>query len=135
MNCHEDLPPVRINKQRKNEKGMTGIGIAMLLVIVALVALVAIRLFPVYVEHFSVTTHLENLGADQATKGKTNEEIVKTLQKIFDIDDVKNVKKEHIFIERISGGGMTIAIEYEVRTPGLGNVDLVAVFADEVTIN
>ena len=41
MNCHEDLPPVRINKQRKNEKGMTGIGIAMLLVIVALVALVS----------------------------------------------------------------------------------------------
>lgn len=135
MNRHDDLHPVRIKKQWKNQKGITGIGIAAILVMVAFLALIAIRLFPIYVEHFSVTTHLENLGADQATKGKTDKEILSTLQKIFDIDDVKNVKKEHIFIERLSGGGMTIAIEYEVRTLGLGNVDLVAVFSDEVEIN
>ena len=135
MNRHNDLQSTRVSKQWKKQEGMTGIGIALILIVVALVALVAIRLFPVYVEHFSVTTHLENLAADAATKGKSDKEIWQKLQKTFQIDDVKNVNNEHLFIERHEGGRMTITIEYEVRTPGLANVDLVAVFSDEVEVN
>jgi hypothetical protein len=135
MNRHDDLQPVGINRQWKNQKGITGIGIALILGMIAFFALIAMRLFPIYMEHFSVTTHLENLATDEATKGKNNGEIVRKLFTSFQIDDVKAVKREHVYIERHKDGGMTVAIEYEVRTSGIGNVDMVVKFSDEVEVN
>jgi len=126
---------VGIREPGKKQDGMTAIAIAAILIMIAFFALIAMRLFPVYMEHFSVTTHLENLAADGETKNLSDEEIWGKLQKTFQIDNVNNVKNENIIIERLEGGGMTVTIEYEVRTPGLGNVDLVAVFSDEVEVN
>ena len=114
---------------------MTGIGIAVILGMIAFFALIAMRLFPVYMEHFSVTTHLGNLATNSEMKGKTDKEVLSKLNKSFQIDDVKNVNNEHIFIERNKDGTMKVSIEYEVRTPGIGNVDMVVSFSDEVDIN
>jgi len=135
MSRHYELQPKKISRQWKKQEGMTGIGIAVILGAVAFFALIALRLFPIYMEHFSVTTHLGNLSSPGVVKGKTNAEIMTKLMKSFQIDDVKNVNRDHVFIERGKGGSMTIAIEYEVRTSGVGNVDMVVNFSDEVEIN
>ena len=135
MTHHDEAQLVVIREPWKKQEGMTGIAIAAILVMLAFFALIAMRLFPVYMEHFSVTTHLENLAADGDTKKMSDKEIWGKLQKTFQIDNVDNVKNEDIIIERFEGGGMTVTIEYEVRTPGLGNVDLVAVFSDEAEVN
>ena len=74
MNRHDDLRPMRIHRQWKNQKGMTGIAIAGLLILGAFLALIAMRLFPVYLEHMSVTSHLENLAVDEEMKGKLTED-------------------------------------------------------------
>ena len=135
MTHHDKAQLAGIREPGKKQEGITGIAIAAILVMIAIFALIAMRLFPVYMEHFSVTTHLENLAADGETKKLSDREILGKLQKTFQIDNVDNVKNEDIFIERLEGGDMKITIEYEVRTPGLGNVDLVAVFSDEAEVN
>lgn len=117
-----------------HQKGLTGIAIAAILVMVAFFAMVIIRLFPIYMEHFSVTSHLKSLSNEAGMSVKTNKEIIKTLRKRFEIDDVKNVNDEHIFIEREKGGLVTVAVEYEVRTPAISNVDMVVNFVDEVEL-
>ncbi len=134
MSHHNDLGPVRINRQWKNQKGMTAIGIAVILIMIAFFALIGMRLFPIYMEHFSVTTHLGNLAKNNM-QAKTNPEILSKLMKSFQIDDVKNVDKENIKIVRHATGGTSVTIEYEVRTPALGNVDLTVSFIDEVDLN
>ena len=118
----------------QHQKGMTGIAMAFILVLIAFFAMVIIRLFPVYMEHFSVSSHLKSLAEESGASAKTNAEIVSTLRKRFEIDDVKNVKEEHIFIEREKGGLVTVAVEYEVRTPAISNVDMVVSFVDEVEL-
>jgi len=135
MNRQYKYQPNKISKQWSKQEGMTGIGIAVILGMIAFFALIAMRLFPVYMEHFSVTTHLENLATKSEMKGKTDKEVLSKLNKSFQIDDVKNVNNEHIFIERNKDGTMKVSIEYEVRTPGIGNVDMVVSFSDEVDIN
>ena len=135
MNRHYEIQPKKISQQWKKQDGMTGIGIAVILGMIAFFALIAMRLFPIYMEHFSVTTHLENLATDAETKEKTNEEILKRLKKSFQIDDVRNVKSEHVYIERNKDGGIVVAVEYEVRTSGIGNVDMIVKFSNEVEIN
>ena len=114
---------------------MTAIGMAIILGIVAFTALIALRLFPIYMENFSVASHLKQLATDANAKDRSNMEIMDTLHKRFRVDNVKSVKDEHVFIERNKGGSITIAIEYEVRTPAVGNVDMVVNFVDEVEIN
>jgi hypothetical protein len=117
------------------QQGITAIAMVAILAMVGFFAMIAIRLFPIYLEHFSVVKHLENVSKEAGIKEKTNAEILGTLDKRFQIDDVKHVTHENIFIEREKGGSMIIAIEYEVRTPALANVEMVVSFVDEVDID
>ena len=117
------------------QHGLTAIAIILILAMIAFFAMVAIRLFPIYMEHFSVVSHLESLAEEADITEKTNSEILGTLNKRFSIDDVKNVTNEDVFIERNKDGSMLIAIEYEVRTPALGNIDMVVSFVDEVELD
>jgi len=122
-------------KTKHNQQGLTAITMVLVLVIIGFFAMIVIRLFPIYMEHFSVVTHLDRLGQDQATKSMTDKEILRTLHKRFNIDDVRHVKDDNIYIERGKDKSVVIAIEYEVRTPTIGNVDMVVSFSDEVEVN
>lgn len=122
-------------KTKQKQQGLTAITMLLVLVIIGFFAMIVIRLFPIYMEHFSVASHLERLGQDQATKSMTDKEILSTLHKRFNIDDVRHVKDDNIFIERGKDKSVVIAIEYEVRTPTIGNVDMVVSFSDEVEAN
>jgi Tfp pilus assembly protein PilE len=119
----------------KRQKGMTAIAMIFVLAMIGFFAMVAIRLFPIYLEHFSVASHLNSLAEEASIKDKSNREILSTLKKRFDIDDVKNVKEENIFIERNKNNSMVIAVEYEVRTPVFGNIDMMVSFIDEVVVD
>jgi hypothetical protein len=121
---------------RHRQRGMTAISLAVIILVVLFFALVAIRLFPIYLENFKVESHLKNLAADRNIKTMSDRQILDTLTKRFDIDDVTNVTQDDIYIERNAdkGGGMTLSAEYEVRTPMLGNVDLVVSFTDQVEV-
>lgn len=125
----------RFERHPHRQQGLTAIAIVLILAMIAFFAMLALRLFPVYMEHFSVTSHLERLSEEAGIKEKTNSEILGTLQKRFDIDDVKHVTTDNIFIERNKDGSMLVAIEYEVRTPAVANVDMVVSFIDEVEID
>jgi len=125
----------RFEQHPHHQQGLTAIAIVLILAMIGFFAMIAIRLFPIYMEHFSVSSHLKNLSEEAGITQKTNSEILKTLNKRFSIDDVKNVTDENIYIERNKDGSMVIAIEYEVRTPALGNIDMVVSFVDEVELN
>jgi len=125
----------RFDRHPHRQQGLTAISVVLILAMIGFFAMIAIRLFPIYVEHFSVVSHLESLAEETGITKKTNGEILSTLNKRFSIDDVKNVTDENIFIERNKDGSMLIAIEYEVRTPALGNIDMVVSFVDEVTLD
>lgn len=118
----------------QHQKGMTAIAMALILVMIAFFAMIVLRLFPIYMEHFNVASHLKNLSTESGVAAKTNKEIISTLTKRFQIDDVKNVNDEHIFIDREKNGHVTVAVEYEVRTPALANVEMVVHFEDEVEL-
>lgn len=118
---------------RKNQEGMTAIGVAIILALVAFFALISLRLTPIYLEYFSVSSHMDRITSDSETKSMTNEEIYDKFLRTFQIDDVKNVTRDEIFIDR-QGGDLVISIEYEVRTPALANVDMVVSFSKEATV-
>lgn len=116
------------------QSGLTAISIVVLLAIGAFFILLGLRLMPIYLENFKVASHLEKLAKDPATKELSEDEIVSKLLKRFDIDDVDHVTEEDITLEQTETG-LAIYIDYEVRAPTIGNVDLIASFSEKAEIS
>ena len=115
------------------QKGITAIGMVIILALVAFFALLTLRLVPIYMENFTVSSHLNTLAEDSETKSLSDRDILSTLKKRFYIDDVKNVTEDNIFIDH-EGGKTTITIEYEVRAPIFGNIDVAVSVNEEAVV-
>ena len=118
-------------KGKGSQKGMTYLGMLILMVGIAICAIIVIKVIPVYLEHFKVESSLKSFVQD--TKGNTTQmppmEIQKLLMRRFDVNDVTHVKKEDIQISKESGKTV-ISVPYEARVPLFLNLDVVARFPD-----
>lgn len=114
---------------------MTAIGVLIVLALIAFFTLLALRLVPPYLEHFTVASSLKSLQQEPGMRQKTTPEIRSMLSRRLEINDVIHVKKEHIKIERNSKTGLvSINVSYEVRVPVMANVDAVVKFSDQVEL-
>mgnify|MGYP002713029032 CR=1 FL=1 len=117
----------------KSQRGMTAIGILLVLSLIAFFTLLALRLTPPYLENFSVSSSLKSLQQEPGIRQKSSMEIRKLLNRRLQINDVTHVQKEHVTIGKDKKTGlMTVRVEYEVRVPVLLNVDAVVRFSDSV---
>ena len=115
------------------QRGMTAIGWLVVLVFVGIVALAAIRLVPIYMEHFSVTTSLKSLTTEHTQTISGPADIRELLEKRLEINDVSHVNRDDVSISRAEGG-YDVAIDYEARVPFLANIDFVVSFHNEVEV-
>jgi len=122
-----------MNRITAKQRGAGGGGFIALIAVIIISVLLLLKLFPVYMEHFNVTTSLNSLSNENDIKSLKKGAIKELLQRRFSINDVKNVGKEHIVIEKTKTG-MTIDITYEVRKPLVGNIDLVIHFNDHLVL-
>ena len=116
-----------INKQ----KGMTGISIMALLVLIAFVAIIFLKIMPVYFDSFKVGDVVSGMKEERSLGDKTNSEITSLILKRLDVNMVSDVTKDHIFIEK-SKNEVLIDVEYEVRKEMFGNLDVVISFKKSV---
>lgn len=116
-----------------HQSGLTAISIVVLLAIGAFFIMLALRLAPIYLENFKVSSHLEKIANEAETKTMSVDEIIDKLFKRFNIDDVDHVTQDDVTVEQ-SDNGIIIHVDYEVRTPTFGNVDLVVSFAEKAEI-
>ena len=122
------------NIMNKNkQKGMTGIGWIMVIGLIIFSAVVTMRIFPMYMEGFKVRSALASLKDQPGVTKKTKSEIVKLLFNRFQVDDITNVTREDILIEK-SNGVLTVTIDYEIRTHVMGNMDVVGKFNQDVEV-
>ena len=111
----------------RKQRGITAIGFIFLLILLGFVLLIMVKLFPVYVQHFKITAALKALPADARAQGVTDAEVKNLLLKKLGIDDVDDIKKEDIVIEKKTGF-RTITVKHESRVHMLWNVDAVVVY-------
>lgn len=119
----------------KRQRGMTAIGVIIVLGLIAFFTLLVLRLAPPYLENFNVASSLKSLQQETGIKDKTAAEIRSLLQRRFDINDVENVKRDHVTIEKNRKSGLlTVAVTYEVRVHILANIDAVIAFSDSIEL-
>ncbi len=113
--------------------GVTALSFLLLLVIIGFFALLVIRLLPVYLENYNVTSALKSVQNEALMESLSNAEIKTRLLRRFEINDVTHVEHQDIRIET-EANKRKIIVAYEVREPFLGNVDLVVSFDEQVEI-
>lgn len=109
------------------QRGVSMLGFMFMSVAVIIIAMLAMKLVPAYIEFFSVKKILNAMGQDSETKSMSNNEIRSSFAKRANVGYVTVVKPEDLDIDR-AGGNMVISTEYEYRTPLVANISMVVDF-------
>ncbi|MCW8899448.1 MAG: DUF4845 domain-containing protein [Gammaproteobacteria bacterium] len=118
--------------QLKNkQKGMTGVSIMALLVLIAFVAITLLKIMPIYFDSFKVGDVVSGMKEERGLGDKTNNEITTMILRRLDVNMVSDVTKEHIYIEKTKND-VLIEVDYEVRKPMFGNLDVIISFKKSV---
>lgn len=125
-----------MNQLRKQQQGMTVIGMILLGVIIGFSLLMAVKIVPVYMEYFQVVKMLSSMQGDTQLAIKGEGEIMSSIGRRLSVMDntMPRVKKEHFKVVRTPQGYEVIAA-YEVRIKMLGNFYGLAVFSKKAVLN
>ena len=117
----------------KKQRGMTAVGWILVLMLIVVFTIVGLKLIPMYLDTFKVTSSLESLVDDPKAKGRPAIEIRKLLLKRLDINMVTDVSAQDITISR-TRSGITVEVDYEARRSLFGNLYMVIVYNESVEI-
>lgn len=118
-------------KLKNKQKGLTGVSIMAILVVIAFIAVIFLKIMPVYFDAFKVGDVVSGMKEERGLGDKSNNEITSMILKRLDVNMVSDITKENIFIEKIKNE-VFIDVEYEVRKQMFGNLDVVVSFKKSV---
>jgi len=110
------------------QRGLTMFGFLFVAIVLVMIALLAMKLVPAYIEFFSVKKILATMGQESELRSKSNAEIRSDFSRRAGVGYVTVVKPEDITIDR-RGGVPVISADYAFRTKLVGNVSLVVDFS------
>ena len=112
---------------RNSQRGITLLGFIIVLAVVGLFAYVGMKLFPMYSEYYSVRSAMKGLAAEPGIGTQDPARIQDLFFRRLYINYSENVKKEHVKLRRVDNG-WEMQVQYEVRRPLVGNLDVVGKF-------
>ena len=113
---------------KRTQRGMTLVGFIIVLAVVGVFAYIAMKLVPMYSEYYAVKQALAGLSEEPEITQKSPAQIQDLFFRRLYISYAENVKPGNVKIERIDGG-WDMSVDYEVRKPMMGNLDVVGKFA------
>lgn len=117
---------MRVNRQR--QRGMTLWGTSFVIVVIGLIGYIGLKLFPVYMEDFTVQGVLDSVAQEQGAGAMNKTELVNAFYKHFMVDEVAHFKPEQgVFIEQ-KGRNKIFRIRYEAVVPLFYNISALIEF-------
>jgi len=114
------------------ERGMTTLGLLVLIAFVGLFIYGGIRLTPLYLEYLSVSKSLANVAQD-LDPAATEPTIRDAIKKRFEIQDVETIKATDVEITR-EGTVWNIRAAYDAEAPFVSNIGFIVHFDKTVTL-
>ena len=120
---------LQTNKLQTSRKqgGMTLMSFVVVLAVVGFGAYIVMKLFPMYQEYYAVRSAAKSLANEPGVGDMDPSKIENLFFKRLYINYSENVKEENVKIERIDSG-WNMKVNYEVRRPLVGNLDVVGKF-------
>ncbi len=121
-------------KLGNHQKGMSTVGIILIVGIFGFLAVGLVTLFPMYYDNFKLQSALEALQNDNSVDPKSKQAIWGALKKRLYINEVRSITKDRVKMVR-KNGKTTVTVTYEVRDDFIGNLFIGAKFEDSAVIN
>jgi len=117
------------------QRGMTLLGILVLVVVVGSWVYAGIRVTPKYLEYMRIAATLEKVRDEfDANPGSTEFMLRKSIERHFDIEMVEVISANDIEISK-DGGAFNMRASYEDTVPLAGNVSFLLDFDKSVVVN
>ncbi len=113
---------------QRRQKGMSAIGILLILILVVFAALVGMRVTPAYIEYFAIKKAIASIAQSGDLRGGSVADVRKAFERHQAIDDFTSVGPQDLEISK-DGGEVVISFAYEKRVPLFYNISLVIEFA------
>ena len=117
-----------LNKQR----GATFLGMLTIVAILGFAIYAGIRLVPIYKEYMDIYRAMTQTAKELGSSA-SNEDIRKSLQRRWEVEDIKSLEYKDVHISKV-GSATTLHAEYRAETPFIGNISLVVDFDKTVTM-
>ncbi|MGB5132562.1 MAG: DUF4845 domain-containing protein [Steroidobacteraceae bacterium] len=116
------------------QRGMTFLGILVIVIVVGAWVYAGIRLIPKYLEYMRVASTLEKVREEfESNPGSTEFMLRKAIERHFDIEMVTAVDSNDIEIKK-DGGSFTMRANYEETVPLAYNVSFLLTFDKTVEV-
>jgi len=102
------------------------------LVLCGAVALLGMKLVPVYMQNYKIKKIAEQVVSDPELKSKRD--LVKKVEELFRFEDINDLEpKETVTVNRDNLGEWVLGVKYEKRSDLVYNLGVVASFDDQIT--
>ena len=118
---------------RHRQRGITLIGLLMILALVGVLGYAGIRLAPVYLNYMKIARTMQQVAAEFKSETPDPARIRVALDRHWAIEDVAEVSVKDIEIRK-EGDGVVMHVAYDHTVPYIGNVSLTASFDKSVTV-
>ena len=111
----------------QRQRGLSMLAILVILVLIGFFATSAIKLFPVYMESFTVKRAIESTVEEARANNWGRVEVKNNISRQFDVNRVEAIATKDVKITN-QNGKVVIDATYEKRVPFMGNIDVVLKF-------
>lgn len=94
------------------QRGITVIGMLLMIIAIAFVALIAMKVVPMYIQYFSIKSTVESIRKEPQLAQMSAQDIQNAIQKRFDIGYVNNITARDLKI-RNERNGRVIDLVYQ----------------------
>lgn len=105
----------------QKQRGMTFMGLVLIIAGIVFVAVIAMKMVPAYLEFMSVKKAIQNVASQPNFKEMKNHEIYESFNKTARIDNIDAIDAKELIITR-NDLGPVVTAEYQVVVPLMGNV-------------
>ena len=125
---------------KRLQRGVTLSGLIYSCIIIGFIAVVAMKLFPLYNEKMKVDFALEKVATTPGAGSRSKLQLVKDVMRQFEVSDVDRWGTQEfaklLKVTKEKGKKTkTMALEYEIRGPLFGELDVVLKYANALDLD
>jgi hypothetical protein len=121
-------------RTKDTQKGVTMWGIMLIILIGVFFLFLFFKLFPAYMQDFEISSQLDSVAHEPNARRFTPEDIMTSIEKHFEIEDIDNVKPRRDVKIVPEGNGLAIDLNYSVEIEMLGNASVILYFDHHVPV-